>query len=105
MLGVCFLLSVTASAVSAAPFSNAGFNNHNVGFDNHKNDFNKFNNHRNDFNKINNHRNDFNKFDNHKNKHYKPGHWGYKKTRHGKDRYHKSFWYSNDKFWTPGYWY
>jgi hypothetical protein len=85
MLGVCFLLSVTASAVSAAPFSNAGFNNHNVGFDNHKNDFNKF--------------------DNHKNKHYKPGHWGYKKTRHGKDRYHKSFWYSNDKFWTPGYWY
>jgi hypothetical protein len=30
---------------------------------------------------------------------HKKGHWMYKKTRHNKDRHRKSDWYTNDKYW------
>jgi len=46
-----------------------------------------------------------NKYDNHyvKKKYFMQDHRGYKQVRHNKDTHHKSFWYSNDRYWTPGY--
>ncbi len=81
LLGVCFLLSVTAAAVSAAPFDGKiGCNNHNDGKK---------------------------KFDNHygKKKYFMKGHWGYKRVKHNKDKHHQTFWYRNEGYWVPGYYY
>ena len=99
LLAFCFVMSVTAAAVSAAPNDGKiGYNNHNDGkkiYDNHDGK-NKYDNH-----------NGKNKYDNHygKKKYQMKGHWGYKKVKHNKDRKHKSFWYSNERYWTPAYWY
>ena len=81
LLAFCFVMSVTAAAVSAAPNDGKiGYNNHNDGK---------------------------NKYDNHygKKKYQMKGHWGYKKVKHNKDKKHKSFWFSNERYWIPGYWY
>ncbi|MDR7664507.1 hypothetical protein RG963_01655 [Methanosarcina sp. Z-7115] len=99
LLAFCFVMSVTAAAVSAAPFDSKNvYNNHNDGnkkYDNHDGNK-KYDNH--DGNK---------KYDNHygKKKYQMKGHWGYKKVKHNKDKHHKSFWYSNDRYWIPAYWY
>ena len=83
LLAFCFVLSVTAAAASAAPYEN-------------HNDKKKYDNH-----------DDKKKYDNHdgQKKHYKQGYWGHKKVRHNPDRHHKSYWYTNDRYWFPGYWY
>jgi hypothetical protein len=100
LLAVCFVLSVTAAAVSAAPNLDGkkGYNSYNDGK-------NKYNNH-DGKNKYDNH-DGKNKYDNHygKKKHFMQGHWGYKKVKHNKDRYHKLLWYTNERYWIPGYWY
>jgi hypothetical protein len=98
LLAFCFLMSVTVSAVSAA--SNDGkivYNNQNDGkkIDNNNNGKKIDNN--NNGKKIDNNNNG-------KKKYFMQGHWGYKKVRHNKDKNHKSFWYSNEKYWIPGYW-
>ena len=99
LLAFCFVMSVTAAAVSAAPFDGKNvYNNHNDGkkiYDNHDGKK-KYDNH-----------NDKKKYDNHdgKKKYQMKGHWGYKKVKHNKDKHHKSFWYSNDRYWIPAYWY
>ncbi len=109
LLAFCFVMSVTAAAVSAAP--NDGRN----GYNNHNDDKKIYDNH-DGKNVYNNHNDGKNKYDNNKGKknygnHYgqkkyqMKGHWGYKKVRHNKDRYHKSFWYSNDRYWIPAYWF
>jgi Spy/CpxP family protein refolding chaperone len=75
LLAVCFVLSVTAAAVSAAPYG-------------YKYD-------------------GKNRFDNHddkKHKYFNLGHWGHKKVKHYKDRFHKYFWYSYERYWISGYW-
>ena len=92
LLGVCFLLSVTAAAVSEAPFDGKiGYNNHN--------DCKK---------KIDNHNDCKKKIDNHndgKKKYFMEGHWGYKRVKHNKDKHHQTFWYRNEGYWIPGYYY
>ena len=98
LLALCFVLSVTVAAVSAAPSDGKnGYNNHDGKnkYDNHDGK-NKYDNH---YGK--------NKYDNHygKKKYHMKGHWGYKHIRHNKDRYHKSVWYSNERYWIPAYWY
>lgn len=99
LLALCFVLSVTVAAVSAAPdsYKSGDRNKYN---DDHKYDGkNKYN---------DNHKYDNkNKYDNHysKKKYFMKGHWGYKKVKHNKDKKHKSFWFSNERYWIPGYWY
>lgn len=76
LLAVCFLLSVTAAAVSAekvAPVTPKPVPT------------------KSDYKPI---KND----DNNKPKHTK-GHWCIKKTKHDKDKDHKFVWYTNDKVW------
>jgi uncharacterized protein YxeA len=104
-LAVCFVVSVTAAAVSAAPIYNDKNNNHDKNnYDNH-NGKNNYDNH----NGKNNYDNHYgkNNYDNHygKKKYFMQGHWGYQKVRHNKDKHHKSFWYTNDRYWIPSYWY
>jgi len=118
LLAFCFIMSVTAAAVSASapgvPNGKNKYDNHiNDGknkYDNHINDGkNKYDNHINDGkNKYDNHINDGkNKYGNHygKKKYQMKGHWGYKQVKHNKDKNHKSFWYSNERYWIPSYWY
>jgi hypothetical protein len=102
LLALCFVMSVTAAAVSAAP----NFNNKN-GYNNHNDGKNIYNNHggQNNYGNHYGQNNYGNHYGQNKGKHFKQGYWGYKHTRHNKDRYHKSFWYSNDKYWFHGYWY
>ncbi len=101
LLALCFVLSVTAAAVSAAPqYGNKdkyGDKDKYGGKDKYDgkdkyNDKNKYND---------------KKYDNHygKKKHFMKGHWGYKKVKHNKDKKHKSFWFSNERYWIPGYWF
>jgi Ulp1 family protease len=150
LLAVCFLMSVTAAAVSAAPgpddnkgkpYNNPGkpiinnpgkpvnnqinhvnypgkpvnnqinhvnypgkpvnnqFNKN--GFDNrgyNNRGFNKFGYNKNGFDKFGYNKKGFDKF-NHKKGYHSKGHWMFKKTKHNKDQKHKSFWYTNDKYW------
>lgn len=100
LLAFCFVLSVTAAAVSAAP----NYDGKN-GYNNHNDSKNKYDNH-DGKNKYDNH-DGKNKYDNHygKKKYFMKGHWGYKKVKHNKDKKHKSFWFSNLRYWIPGYWY
>ena len=98
LLALCFVMSVTAAAVNASA----------PGVPNGKNNFpgNHINDGKNNF--PSNHINDGkNKYDNHygKKKYQMKGHWGYKKVKHNKDRNHKFFWYSNERYWIPAYWY
>jgi hypothetical protein len=99
LLAVCFLMSVTVAAVSAAP----NYTDKNR-YDNHDGK-NRYDNH-DGKNRYDNH-NDKKNYGNHygQKKYQMKGHWGYKKVRHNKDRHHKSFWYSNDRYWIPAYWY
>ena len=85
LLAVCFVLSVTAAAVSAAPY---GYNKYDGKhkFDNH--DSKKW----------------FDHYDSKKHKHFNPGHWGHKKVKHYKDKFHRYFWYSYEKYWISNYW-
>jgi|GEM_PF-1059389 len=108
LLALCFVLSVTAAAVSAAP-GNGDFNqkdNHRGDFDhNHRGDFDQKDNHRGDFD--HNHRGDFDQKDynrgnfdqkdyhieyrnNYHHNHYHPGHW--EKHREGHKEYRNNHW-------------
>jgi hypothetical protein len=103
LLAVCFVLSVTAAAVSAAPrdgprdgiqkYNNDGKNR----FDNGHNGKNKYDNH-------DNKKNYGNQYGQKKYKHFKPGYWGYKNVRHHPDRYHKYFWFVRERCWFPSGW-
>ncbi len=84
LLAVCFVLSVTAAAVSAAPY---GFKyDGKQRFDNH--DGKKW----------------FDNHDNKKHKHFIQGHWEYKKVEYYKDRFHEYFSYVYEKYWISSYW-
>jgi hypothetical protein len=115
LLAFCFVMSVTVAAVSAAP--NDGKNNYNnnngkkIDNNNGKNNYNN-NNGKNNYNNNNgknnyNNNNGKNNYNNNngKKKYFMQGKWGYKKVKHNKDKNHKSFWYTNEKYWIPGYWY
>jgi Ni/Co efflux regulator RcnB len=103
LLALCFVMSVTAAAASAAP--NDGRNNN----DNHNGNNNGHNVNNGNHNGNDNHNGNGNHYNNGnhygKTKHYKQGYWGHKKVRHNPDRHHKSYWYTNDRYWFPGYWY
>ncbi len=102
LLAVCFVLSVTAAAVSAAPGD--GYRKYN----NDRDGKNRFDNGHDGRNKYDNHDNKKN-YGNHygqkKHKHFRPGHWGYKQARHNPDRYHKNYWFTNYRCWFPSEWY
>jgi Ni/Co efflux regulator RcnB len=97
LLALCFVLSVTAAAASAAPYGKNGpkYNDGKKNYDNHDGKKN-YDNHDGKKN-----------YGNHygKTKHYKKGYWGHKKVRHNPDRHHKSYWYTNERYWFPGFWY
>jgi hypothetical protein len=126
LLAFCFLMSVTVAAVSAAVNTPVIDKNHgnpinkpvikspgnpinkpvikspgnpiNNQFD--KNGYNKYGYNRNGYDKFGYNKNGYDKFG-HKKGYHAKGHWMYKKTRHNKDRNHKSYWYTNDKYWQP----
>jgi hypothetical protein len=106
LLAVCFLMSVTVAAVSAAGSdvpnvagthaqgtttipngkqpgikNNGGRPDNNVGQPGNKGNYGKGNYGKGNYG------------------YHTKGHWMYKKTRHNKDRHHKSYWYTNDKYW------
>ena len=102
LLAFCFLMSVTVAAVSAA--GNVPVINNNHGNSMNKpvttNPGNPMNNQMNKggYNKNGYNNKGFDKFG-HKKGYHTKGHWMFKKTRHNKDGHHKSYWYTNDKYW------
>jgi hypothetical protein len=102
LLGACFLLSVTAATVNAAPYGynhegNKKFDDHygNKWFDNHHGNKWFDNHHGNKW---------FDDYHGKKYKHFNPGYWGHKKIKHYRDRFHKFFWYSYERYWISSYW-
>jgi hypothetical protein len=83
LLALCFLMSVTAAAVSAEP-NQKFISSKKTGDKSFGNkDDNKFGN------------KDDNKFGNKDRR----GHWMFKKSRHNKDKHHKFVWFTNDRVW------
>jgi len=104
LLALCFVLSVTAAAVSAAPV-NDKYDGKQKYDSKQKYDGKQKYDAKNKYDSKNNYNDK--KYDNNygKKKYFMQGHWGHKKVKHNKDKKHKSFWYTFDKYWIPGYWY
>ncbi len=106
LLALCFVMSVTAAAASAAPNDGKNGYNHNDGKNNNNGNHNVNNGNHNGNDNHNGNGNQYNNGNHYgQKKYYKQGYWGHKKVRHNPDRNHKSYWYSNDRYWFPGYWY
>jgi opacity protein-like surface antigen len=109
LLAVCFLMSVTAAAVSAVPenriFDKYGFDQHGFNKDNRdKFGFDKDGHDKNGYDRNGRDKDGYDRNGRDKDGHYKgqkhtKGHWIIHHTKHHHDKNHRFDWFSNDKVW------
>jgi hypothetical protein len=112
LLGVCFLVSITAAAASAGAVNNYGKDGYNPqgynkdgynkqGFDKdgyNKQGFDKDGYNKQGYDKYGYNKQGCDKYGHKKAKHTK-GHWEIKHIKHNKDNNHKDDWYTNENAW------